>query len=110
MSRLTMKRPGLFLMLAGLAMMAHFAGLSTSRVAEIKVNAASVWRSNGFEIVGYEGYQSGSIGDTWGGMVWYIVKRTGKDDVIYHGALTKWGDEFHTYKLAAIDAVKGGVK
>ena len=105
-----MKRSGLFLMLVGLAMIVHSAGFSTSRVADIKANAASVWRSNGFEIVGYEGYQSGSIGDTWGGMVWYIVKRTGRDDVIYNGALTKWGDEFHTYELKAIDAVKGGEK
>jgi uncharacterized protein YceK len=77
-------------------------GCSTSRVDDIKQHAEEVWNKNGFKVIGYEGYQWGSF-DSWGGKVWYIVE---KDNTIFHGALTKWGDEYHTYNLSAINAIK----
>jgi hypothetical protein len=75
---------------------------SASRVDDIKQHAEEIWNKNGFKVIGYEGYQYGSF-DTFGGKVWYIVQ---KDNTLFHGALTKWGDEYHTYNLSAINAIK----
>jgi len=75
---------------------------SASRVDDIKQHAEEVWNKNGFKVIGYEGYQWGTA-DAWGGKVWYIVQ---KDNTLFHGALTKWGDEYHTYNLSAINAIK----
>lgn len=78
-------------------------GCSAGNVEEIKQNAAQVWASNGFEVVGYQGYQWATM-DQWGGRVWYTVKR---GNVTYEGNISKWGKEFHIYNLRALDAVKG---
>lgn len=83
----------------------YFGGCSYRNVGEIKSSAHSVWKHSGFEVVGYEGYQLGDIA-TPGGRVWYVVKRIGDDRTLYHGFISKWGDEFHIYKLEAIDALK----
>jgi hypothetical protein len=77
-------------------------GCSASRVDDIKQHAEEVWNKNGFKVIGYEGYEFGFFG-TFGGKVWYIVE---KDSTLFHGALTKWGDEYHTYDLSAINAIK----
>ena len=68
-----------------------------------KANAASVWREAGYEITGYEGYQWAPL---HGSAVWYIVRRTDRDGITYHGYLAKWGSEYHIYNLKAIDAIK----
>jgi hypothetical protein len=74
-----------------------------SRVADIKLAASGVWERNGFEVVGYEGYELTLLGRP-GGCVWYVVKRAGTD---YHGCVSRWGDEYHIYSLRALNAIKG---
>lgn len=81
-------------------------GCSAQYVEEIKRAAPKVWADAGYEIIGYEGYQYSLPGGTWGGKVWYIVRRKGDDRVTYHGFISKWGNEYHIYNLAAIDAIK----
>ena len=83
------------------------AGCSKKHVPVIKANAVATWRQAGFEIIGYEGYEYGSMGQ-WGGAVWYIVKKVPDNGITYRGSLSKWGDEYHIYSLSAIDALKGG--
>lgn len=78
---------------------------SDKHVPTIKTHATETWAKNGFEIVGCEGYQWGAF-DTYGGKVWYLVRRVPDTGVLYSGCLTKWGDEFHIYNLKAIDAIK----
>lgn len=97
-------RPRLLAALA-LALCSAFAGCTAHKVEEIKKAAPQVWGDAGFEIVGYEGYQYGTLGPTWGGKVWHIVRRKGGDRVTYHGFICKWGDEYHIYNLKAIDAI-----
>ena len=77
-------------------------GCSASNVDIIKQNAAKTFNSNGFEVVGYQGYEWAGFGQ-WGGCVWYTVKR---GTTTYDGCVSKWGDEFHIYSLTALDAVK----
>jgi hypothetical protein len=73
------------------------------RVADIKLAAPKVWQQQGFEIVGYEGYEL-TLGGRPGGCVWYVVRR-GQTD--YHGCVSRWGDEYHIYNLRALNAIKG---
>ena len=91
--------------MAGSALL--FSGCSASRVEDIKKNAPRIWAENGFEIVGYQGYQYGSF-DTYGGKVWYTLRK--KDDpkgITYQGYISRWGDADYTvYSITAIDAIK----
>ena len=82
-------------------------GCSKQYVSDIKAHATNVWDNAGFKIVGYEGYQWSLPGETWGGKVWYIVQRKDSGSTLYHGFISKWGDEYHIYNLRAIDAIKG---
>ena len=78
-----------------------FLSIGCSRnVDEVKLHASDIFKSNGFEIVGYQGYQLSPI---FGGRVWYTLK---KGDISYQAALIQWFDEYHIYDLAAIDAIK----
>jgi hypothetical protein len=72
------------------------------RVPDIKHNAERVFNANGFDVVGYQGYQLG-IFATPGGCVWYTLK---KGDITYEACLSRWGDEYHIYSLKALDAIK----
>ena len=85
---------------------ALLSGCSMQYVDEIKTAAPSAFAQAGFQIVGYEGYQWSSL-DTYGGRVWYTLKRIPDNGVTYHAFLSKWGTEYHIYKLEAIDALKG---
>ena len=76
---------------------------SSGNVPDIKQNAERVLKDAGFNVVGYEGYQSGTF-ETYGGCVWYIMERNG---ITYHGCVSKWGSEYHIYNLTALDAIKG---
>lgn len=87
----------------GLLLTLLVSGCSNVHVPEIKEHAAQTWAKAGFEIVGYEGYEYGTLA-VYGGCVWYIVKR---GTTTYDGCISKWGDEYHIYNLEALDAVKG---
>lgn len=71
-----------------------------TRVADIKLASQGVWQKNGYEVIGYEGYQL-TLLDRPGGCVWYIVRRADTD---YHGCISRWGDEYHIYNLRALNA------
>jgi hypothetical protein len=88
-----------FLIVALLAL--GLTACSKVNVPDIKQHANKVWEDNGFKVVGYEGYEYGSMGQ-WGGCVWYIVSR---ENVTYHGCISKWEDEYHIYSLRAMDAI-----
>lgn len=88
------------------------AGCSRANLDYTKNCAAETWRSVGYEIIGYEGYQWGA--DFGGGLfgyggayVWYSLRRHPNDNgIIYTGALQRWGDECHVYGPKAVDALK----
>jgi len=81
-------------------------GCSAKHVPEIKANAEKTFAAAGYDVIGYEGFQYGCPGGNWGGKVWYIVRRKGDNRVTYNACLSKWGDEYHIYNLAALDAIK----
>ena len=77
--------------------------LGYRNVEATKAAAPKVWEAAGYKIVGYEGYQFAPI---HGSSVWYLVRRLDDNGITYHGALAKWGDEYHIYNLKALDAIK----
>jgi hypothetical protein len=81
------------------------AGCSNKYVPDIKDHAALTWKQAGFEIIGYEGYNYGGP-STWGGEVWYTLRRIPDNGIIYDGCISKWDDEYHIYSITAIDAIK----
>lgn len=83
-----------------------FLACYAKNVDVIKQNAKQVLEANGFEIIGYQGYQWGCAG-TYGGCVWYTLKR---GNITYEACISKWGDEYHIYNLKALDAIPGGSK
>jgi len=93
---------GIFSLVVGIVcLLAH---LRTSRVDDIKDHAAKVLEYSGYDVVGYEGYQGGLIGD-YGGTVWYTVVRRGEPHgFLYNVALTRWGSEYHIYNLRNVDS------
>jgi len=82
-----------------------FGGCNYGNVESIKANSAKAWSDAGFEVIGYEGYQIGDICGAPGGKVWHIVQRKGDPKTRYHGYVAKWGNEYHVYRLKAIDAI-----
>ena len=84
-------------------------GCSLGNVNDVKQHAAEVWKQNGFEIVGYQGYalgQGGCACSYGGAQVWYRLKNIPDNGIIYEGSLQRWGNEYHVYNLKAVDAIK----
>lgn len=78
-----------------------------SNVGYVRERAESVWQTNGFEVVGYQGYERSMCWFDYGcGNVWYTLERRGGEGIVYEGALQRWGDEIHLYSIRAIDAIK----
>jgi hypothetical protein len=89
-------------LIAALAI-ATLAGCSAHQVPDIKQHANEMFEKAGFKVVGYEGFQYGSIlSPGFGGRVWYILER---NKVTYEAYIAKWGDEYHIYGLQAKDAI-----
>ena len=84
---------------------AILAGCSGANLDDVKKNSEKTFAGNGFEVVGYHGYQWGV--HLWpghgGAVVWYAIKKG--NGITYEAALQKWGDEYHLYNLRAIDAI-----
>lgn len=81
---------------------------SSGNIDYVKDRAQARWAEQGFEVVGYEGYQwgFGGFGTPWGGAkVWYRLRKPG-NDITYTGFLFRWGDELHVYGPKAIDAIR----
>ena len=73
----------------------------------VKEHAEETFKSNGFEIQGYQGYQYGTVlpFTTYGGaVVWYTIKQS-DSPIMYQAALKRWGDEIHIYSFTAKDAI-----
>jgi len=84
-------------------------GCGSANLEDVKQNAPKVWESNGFEIVGYQGYlwYLGMPGTSYGGaLVWYTLHKIPDNGIIYQGAIQRWGDEYHIYFLRAKDAIQ----
>jgi len=73
--------------------------VGTRSLEDIKANAPFYLEGQGFEVVGYQGYQHSII---MGSYVWYTMT---KDDIVYECAVMKWGGEYHLYNLRAVNAV-----
>lgn len=73
--------------------------LSSRNLDDIKAHAAETFKNDGFDVVGYQGYQYSLC---YGAELWYTVKRP-DSPVVYQGFLIKWGDEYHIYNLASLN-------
>lgn len=74
-------------------------GCNAANVPDLKANAPAAIEANGFQVVGYQGYQYG----IFGGYVWYTAKR---DGIVYEMAVMKWSGEYHLYNIKALNAVQ----
>lgn len=81
----------------------------SSNVDYIKEHAPAKWKSQGFEVVDYEGFQwgFGIVGTSYGGAaVWHRLKKIPDNDITYSGYLKRWGNEIHVYGPTAVDAIR----
>ena len=77
---------------------------SLRRVDLIKENAQETWKNNGYEVVGYRGYEMGN--PVAGAQVWYILKRVPDNGILYTAGIQWWFGEYHIYDMGAVDAIK----
>lgn len=85
------------------------AACSPANLEYIQKNCVpQTWQSVGYEPIGYEGFQWGFWGlfGYGGAKVWYSLRRTTDNGIIYTGFLWRWGNECHVYGPHAIDAIK----
>lgn len=61
---------------------------------DIKENAPTFLESNGFKVIGYQGYQTNTFYGT--AKVWWTVE---KDTYLYECAVKKINGEYHLYNL-----------
>lgn len=84
--------------------------IGASNLDYVKERAADTWRSNGFEVHGYQGYTMwitlGTKQQYGGAHVWYTLRRIPDNGVTYQGFLERWGDEVHVYNIKALDAIQ----
>lgn len=89
-----------------LASVATYGMIGTEHnVPEIKEKAPYVFDDAGLEIEGYEGYKRGGF-STFGGCVYYTVKRKPDNGRLYSACISKWGKEYHIYDLRSVDFPK----
>lgn len=74
-------------------------------VDEAKRCAPIAAKEMGFEITGYTGY---NMNLTYGGLVWYNLRKIPDNGIMYEAAFSPWAGECHVYDLRAIDAIKPG--
>ena len=93
--------------IAIISFLLFISGCTKFNLDQVKESAGYTFQKNGFDIVGYQGYQFGlSYYPGYGGaMVWYTIKKK-SNGITYEAALQKWGGEYHIYNLSAIDAIK----
>ena len=92
-----------------LILLFFIAGCGSGNLENVKQNAPEVWKSNGFKILGYQGFQWYEYlpGTSYGGaLVWYTLHKIPDNGLIYEGALLRWGEEYHIYALKAKDAIQ----
>ena len=75
----------------------------------VKDGASERWEQVGLSVIGYDGYEWQFVlpFTTYGGAaVWYKLRKTPDNGILYEGALQRWGNEIHIYNVKAIDAIK----
>lgn len=77
----------------------------------VKERAEIRWNELGFDIVGYEGFQWHAcyFKKHGGALVYYTLRKPhyrDQPEIVYEGALQRWGDEIHAYNIEAVDAIK----
>ena len=74
-------------------------------IDEVKERSAQVAKESGWEIIGYEGYLWNVF---YGGEVWYVLRRSSEDGIIYNACFVKrpWTDEIHICDLKAVNAIQ----
>jgi hypothetical protein len=78
---------------------------SNKNVEDIKKHSNDVWNKNGFEVIGYEGYQW-TFGLNRGGCVYYLLTRK---NITYEGCISKYyNGEYFIYNIKALDALSTG--
>lgn len=93
-----------FLILAVLVtIMFGLRSMAFRNVSWVKEHSSIGAEQIGYEIVGYEGYQSDII---HGGLVWYTLRHKIDNGIMYHAGFARWDDEVHVYSLKAIDAIR----
>lgn len=76
----------------------------TRNVDDVKANSEAVFKSIGYRVVGYEGYNWSLL---CGGNVWYQLRRVDDENrTAFTGYICKWGKEYHIYGPNAVDAIK----
>lgn len=90
------------IIIIALVALLYFGGCNYRNIPSIKQHSKETIETNGFTLVGYEGYQVGNVLGRPGGRVWYIIERNG---VNYDVCVSKWGEEYHLYCLKALDAI-----
>lgn len=75
----------------------------TRNVAAGKACGPELARQTGFEVIGYEGFNTSII---YGGLAWYTQKRIPDNGIIYEAAYTTWFGDCQQYSLKAVDAIK----
>lgn len=89
-------------------------GCSRANLEFAKDCAPATWRSVGYEVIGYEGFQwSADIGNGLfgygGAKVWHSLTKLGPlggNGITYTGYVQRWGNECHVYGPTAVDAIK----
>lgn len=84
-------------------------GCGSGNLDYIKDHSTERWREQGFEPIGYEGYEWRAVvpfTNYGGACVWYRVRNIKDNGITYDGCLSRWGDEIHLYDLHSMDAIK----
>lgn len=93
-----------------LIMLIMLIGCSSGNIDYVKKNAPEKWKTQGFEVVDYEGFKWGFwgiFGSEYGGAcVWHRLKKIPDNGITYSGCIERWGDELHVYGPIAIDAIR----
>ena len=85
------------------------AGCGFGNHDDVRLHADDVWKQSGFKPITYLGYSVGPVipfTPYGGAYVWYRLEKTPDNGIIYKGALQRWGNEYHVYRLCAIDAIR----
>jgi hypothetical protein len=91
-----------------LIMLLTVVGCSSGNLHDVKSVSKEEWSKQGFEVVGYEGYQWGLFGiNNYGGArVWHRLRKIPDNGITYSGYIQKWGSEYHIYGPHAVDAIR----
>lgn len=75
----------------------------TRHMAESKACGPTTARENGFEVIGYQGYNISLI---YGAMAWYTMRKIPDNGITYEAAFAPWYGECQMYNEKALDAIK----